>query len=57
MSIIRTVKQFFESDSDTVQLFSCNACSNLFTKSGEIPETEDIACPNCDSSDVEVAVE
>ena len=59
MSIIRAVKGFFQSDEQVVQLYNCDGCSNVFTKTwapGEQPSA-DVACPNCGSSDVEMAVE
>jgi|GEM_PF-4409621 len=42
----------------TVQLFACNACSNIFTKTwkGEEP-SDDVSCPNCGSSNVEMTVD
>ena len=59
MSIIRAVKGFFQSDEQVVQLYNCDGCSNIFTKSwppGERPSA-DVTCPNCGSADVEMAVE
>ena len=58
MGIIRTVKGLFASDSRPVRLFTCGNCSNLFTKERVPPgEPDEVRCPNCGSTDVEVAVE
>ncbi|HKJ57591.1 MAG TPA: hypothetical protein VKA37_00045 [Halobacteriales archaeon] len=59
MSLLRTVKRLFGSDDDqVVQLFNCNGCSNIFTRTWEAGERPaEITCPNCGSADVEVAVE
>ena len=59
MSLLRTVRRFFGSEDDrVVQLFNCSGCSNIFTRTWEAGERPaEIACPNCGSTDVEVAVE
>ena len=59
MRLLRTVKRLFGSDDDqVVQLFNCDGCSNVFTKTWEADDPPDeVACPNCGSTDVVMAVE
>lgn len=58
MSFIRTVLGRLGTDDQVVRLYNCDGCSNVFTKTwsaGEGPG--EVACPNCGSTDVVVAVE
>lgn len=43
---------------DTVQLYTCNDCSNIFTKTWKGgPPGGAVTCPNCGSTDVELTVD
>lgn len=58
MGLLRAVRNLFDSDDRVVQLFNCEGCSNVFTRTWEPGERPaEIACPNCGSTDVVMAVE
>ena len=58
MSFIRSVLGRLGTEEQVVNLYNCDGCSNVFTKTwseGERPV--EVACPNCGSTDVVLAVE
>ena len=58
MGIIDTVRGLVSSEEQVTNLYNCDGCSNIFTKTWtEGQEPDEIACPNCGSTDVSMAVE
>jgi predicted RNA-binding Zn-ribbon protein involved in translation (DUF1610 family) len=55
MSIVQTVKELFGGREKTNHgaVFTCNACSNVFTKRDrEFDDSAEVSCANCGSDDV-----
>lgn len=58
MGLLERLSGLFGSESRTVQLFACNSCSNIFTKTWQGAEPGgDVHCPNCGAADVEMTVD
>jgi len=58
MDLLRSIRRRFRPDDRVVNLYNCEGCSNVFTKTWEAGERPpEVACPNCGSTDVVVAVE
>lgn len=58
MSIVQTVRELFGARETTNHgaVFTCNACSNVFTKpASQYDDPSEVSCANCGSDDVEQA--
>ena len=58
MRILRAVKGLLGTEEQVTNLYNCDGCSNVFTKTWSTGEDPDVVtCPNCGSADVVLAVE